>query len=791
MKSFADFFATATHLDAPYPYQKQLATGAWPDVLNIPTGMGKTAAVTLAWLYRRQVLSENIPRRLIWCLPMRVLAEQTKASVETWLASLGLLAEPGCNGVSVHLLTGGEENLRAADWADYPEEDAILIGTQDMLLSRALNRGYGMSRYQWPMHFALLQNDTLWVLDEVQLMGPALATTSQLEAFRRDLPLARSSRSLWVSATLNPTWLGSVDFRRHIDTLKINSLEQDDLADTQVRQRINAPKSLLPARTRLTSDNAKQKAAEYAVDLASEVANAHQVGTNSLVIVNNVERAQTIYQALSKRGRDIDLLLLHTRFRPAERHEIERRLRQSPPEAGCIIVATQAIEAGVDITSTRLFTELSPWSSLVQRFGRCNRYGEAAQAAVYWIDIEDNRQSALPYEPEQLEQARNKLNTCESASSTDLPAVDAKHNAGLVLRRKDFLGLFNTDTDLSGADIDISPYIRDQGTPQLQVFWRNLSNTPADGEPKPQSKELCPVSLGQFDTKKQPPHIWDTLQDKWLPLRGNPRPGMTLMLDARDGGYDPVLGYLATSKKPVTDLPPETDQQPETFGGDQLSQVAKRIKLTQHLNNVVHEVEGICAALDEDDHARILTDACRWHDVGKAHEVFRATLNTCLPENDPKRDQFWAKSECRGKHDGRPGFRHELASALAWLAHNPDNPSRDLIAYLIAAHHGRVRMGLRAMPNEKKPDDPNRLFARGIWDSETLPAVNLGDGHTADETKLSLDLMKLGEGHQGPSWAARTQQLLRDFGPFHLAWLETLVRLADWRASGKEQEGRQ
>ena len=39
-------------------------------------------------------------------------------------------------------------------------------------LSRALNRGYGMSRYRWPMHFGLLNNDCLWVLDETQLMGP-------------------------------------------------------------------------------------------------------------------------------------------------------------------------------------------------------------------------------------------------------------------------------------------------------------------------------------------------------------------------------------------------------------------------------------------------------------------------------------------------------------------------------------------------------------------------------------------------------------------------------------------
>ena len=61
---------------------------------------------------------------------------------------------------------GGEEKT---DWDIYPEREAILIGTQDMLLSRALNRGYGMSRYRWPMHFGLLNNDALWVMDETQL----------------------------------------------------------------------------------------------------------------------------------------------------------------------------------------------------------------------------------------------------------------------------------------------------------------------------------------------------------------------------------------------------------------------------------------------------------------------------------------------------------------------------------------------------------------------------------------------------------------------------------------------
>jgi CRISPR-associated endonuclease/helicase Cas3 len=69
---------------------------------------------------------------------------------------------------------GGEEKT---DWDLYPEHDAIFIGTQDMLLSRVLNRGYGMSRYRWPMHFGLLNNDCLWVMDETQLMGVGVETS--------------------------------------------------------------------------------------------------------------------------------------------------------------------------------------------------------------------------------------------------------------------------------------------------------------------------------------------------------------------------------------------------------------------------------------------------------------------------------------------------------------------------------------------------------------------------------------------------------------------------------------
>lgn len=46
---YSKFFHKATG-NTPYPYQTALAEGEWPDLVNVPTGLGKTAAVTLAWL---------------------------------------------------------------------------------------------------------------------------------------------------------------------------------------------------------------------------------------------------------------------------------------------------------------------------------------------------------------------------------------------------------------------------------------------------------------------------------------------------------------------------------------------------------------------------------------------------------------------------------------------------------------------------------------------------------------------------------------------------------------------
>jgi len=157
---------------------------------------------------------------------------------------------------------GGESDLKT--WAEYPEQDMVLIGTQDMLLSRALLRGYGMSRFLWPVHFALLHNDCLWAFDEVQLTGAGLTTSAQLEAFRRNLTPGAPSRSLWLSATLRCDWLETVDFRSTLETARHFQLSAQEKTSEQVAARYKAIKHLHRARTSLTRDSAKSKADQAA-----------------------------------------------------------------------------------------------------------------------------------------------------------------------------------------------------------------------------------------------------------------------------------------------------------------------------------------------------------------------------------------------------------------------------------------------------------------------------------------------------------------------------------------------
>ena len=118
----------------------------------------------------------------------------------------------------------------------------------------------------------------------------------------------------------------------------------------------------------------------YATALAEETLRLHQENRTTLVVVNTVVRAQAVHKALKKKDSPARLALIHSRFRPKDRKAQMDKLPEPGEEKDLIVVATQAIEAGVDLSAAVMLTELAPASSLVQRFGRVNRYGELNDA---------------------------------------------------------------------------------------------------------------------------------------------------------------------------------------------------------------------------------------------------------------------------------------------------------------------------------------------------------------------------------------------------------------------------
>jgi CRISPR-associated endonuclease/helicase Cas3 len=790
--NFEDFFRYATKGWSPRPYQSRLAEQDWPETRIIPTGFGKTAAVFAAWLWKRSRTDPDTPRRLVYCLPMRTLVEQTEAVAKQWIdAGRDRL---GFEQINLEVLMGGQHNGRSTpEWILRPELPAILIGTQDILVSSALMRGYGTSRCRWPVDFALLHNDALWIFDEVQLAGASLLTSAQLEAFRREFKTSQPSRTLWMSATLDPDWLATVDFKS-ADSRRPHDLSSDDLS--QADQLWKARKALAMLDIDPHDLGKKDAIKSYVAALAEKVCAHMRPNTNTILFLNTVARAQAVFKALQEQKNDHEILLIHSRFRAADRARLTKRLTDAPPSAGRIVAATQALEAGVDVTSAVMITEIAPWSSLVQRFGRCNRYGERDDARVIWIDLPAD--AAAPYEEGELAEAREKLAGLSSCGPADLAAIaPSAPRRGQVIRKRDLLDLFDTDPDLSGFDVDVAMYVRDADDTDVRLFWRPVPSedkAPSEEASAPLREELCPAPIGRAKelVKRASGRVWrwDSLARQWSTIREDDVfPGVVLWIDAAVGGYDRQLGFEPASKSPVEPIEASGDPSSDIEDNRESNTSKVRVSLAKHTEHVRKEAAVLADALGMSGSERTaLLDLALWHDWGKAHEAFVALTRTALTNGVQPPLAKWphAPKGMPRPEGARKYFRHELASALGFLARHDWIDQASLPAYLIAAHHGKVRMRIRALPDETPAAD-GKLFARGVHDGDLLPKTQLGDLE-APETALDLDLMQLGDGKYGASWSARTEGLLREHGPFRLAWLEALLRIADWRASAAEDE---
>jgi len=908
--SFEGFFGTATDGFTPYSWQMLVAMNGLPDVLPVPTGLGKTE-VALAWAWRLLVDEQPEPRHLVVCLPMRSLVTQTAQRLASYFDALKT-SKPELE-VGVHQLMGGAIE---DEWVGQPDKPWVLVGTQDQLLSRALNRGYAMSRFEWPVHFGFLNNDCRWLIDEVQLMGPGLWTTSQLDWMRRKrFPPLKPCLTTWMSATVGTSFLSTTDRKR--DGIGEPSSEQIEFevelkttleADTGLAWWRDAKRPVAwwqPAVSGSTTGSKKRGTAKSATAtvtpdaIAKDVEEKHAGGTLSLVICNTVDLARELFRALAPTHK----VLLTSRFRREDRRRHEQRLLEFDAnrkagnlpngDPGLICVSTQVIEAGVDISAHHLWTELAPWPSMLQRLGRLNRKGDDQDASAWvWETPKKAGNKKVerigPYEVADIARAK-KFVAAFAPFSQESPFAEAiakltrtctkeleealQPKLGPLPRALDVHGLFSTERDVHGGFTDISAFVR--GTdPDLDatVFWREWSgDSPPHGEDldgpllEP-AKEGCPVSFVRvqkmLESSKGKAWLWNDEADCWERVNHwDIRPGMLVMLKRDVGGYDSTEGWTGDKANALAEVP--RAGRGATLRDDAWTEIGYWSRLEDHLQDARGEAEKICTALSLTGDARqAVVAASGHHDLGKAHPQWQAALpdrsgipdallaksprvvaadvvgddSACrtaftnlrsqalaLPDEARRRAREdvvrlrWATDEklsdgelktlrsvagvrWAGHLQFRPGLRHEVASALAmWRKYRASEtkPYPALAVYLAATHHGKARTVLRSTSGDDDVfgvrSEPNTLVigsdqwpldfsiakdgADGRWEGDSF--VLTGHGWTG----LVSDLLGPWRPEETSDAGVVPKTEPRQLGPFVLAYLEALVRIADWRAS--------
>jgi CRISPR-associated endonuclease/helicase Cas3 len=143
MQGFDRFFQAATG-SRPYGFQARIARDGLPSAVETPTGTGKTGII-LAWLWRRLHADPGAtPRRLVYALPSRSLTEHVAGEVTRWLANLGL------DDLVALYVPAGVSAQSQRRWRLDMHKPAIVISTADTLVSKALNRGYGLGTARTP-----------------------------------------------------------------------------------------------------------------------------------------------------------------------------------------------------------------------------------------------------------------------------------------------------------------------------------------------------------------------------------------------------------------------------------------------------------------------------------------------------------------------------------------------------------------------------------------------------------------------------------------------------------------
>lgn len=349
-----------------YPYQqrvKELIQAGKSVILQAPTGAGKTRAALAPFIENFFDRADgSTPRKCIYSVPMRVLANQFEAEYRE-------LAE-------TYQRTNRREMKVTIQTGEHPEDREfdgdLIFCTIDQFLSSYLTMPYGIPRRLGNINAGALIGAYL-IFDEFHLLDPDSTLPTTLYAIKK---LSLVAPVLLMTATFSSSVLFALQKEIHNSEVV--------LVDPQEARSIETSFGRKEGRQRIWQTAEAQLSASTILEMHNR---------RSLAICNTVRGAQELFRDLKKmtKGGRVDVFLLHSRFLQEDRQGIEREIKKrygrNNTEGSVITVATQTIEVGVDITSETLHTELAPASSLIQRAGRCARYaGEQGKVIVYPVD---------------------------------------------------------------------------------------------------------------------------------------------------------------------------------------------------------------------------------------------------------------------------------------------------------------------------------------------------------------------------------------------------------------------
>ena len=811
------FFETVTGFP-PYPWQTRvyeaLRSGRIPDELTLPTGTGKTSAALLYLL--ALIDGADLPRRLVYVVDRRAIVDQTAEQIELWVNRLADIPEvtkriearsafPAVEQlIPIGILRGGL--VDTGQWRVDPARPAVIVGTVDMIGSRLLFAGYGDGRTRRSLHGGLLGYDTTVILDEAHLSTPMAHLLRSIHGIQQQCWTPRFG-VLTMSATPEE---GTV------------TQFSEDLANPAFMRRLSASKRCA---LHQTSERRKQMV---------ELALGYETGA-VLCFIRTVKDAVDLHRDLGRAVGPERVGLLTGTLRGQERALLfdspqwARFLpgRERVDDESVFMVSTAAGEVGVDIDADHVVMDLAPIDSVIQRLGRTNRAGlvEHCDAHIVYTDSDIKEPTTARDKwrwNDRLNNARRKtlaiLSGLDNLSSQALMELDpdARRDASTPGPRIGTLDRSRVDllaaTSVRERDHAIAVFLRgdsdDPEVPEAQVIWRNdIDALVAAGDaesaldmfpPLPAEVLKAPANYVRTELERIAERAGGTclLRDRigtLTPHRLDELPKdisyATIYLPAGLGGLALSGMLVGTETHNVEDLADNDERIRFIEGAEAPDWVARGVRLRIPLHGPDAEEERwlvyarrkigeMTLGSDSDELTRLaaraqtlaehgelvgaaagaiaravglpagLVEAVRAagnrHDTGKSRRVWQRAAGN--------RGTLMAKSTSGVmRPDLLGGYRHEFGSLADALRADAPN---ELTLHLIAAHHGHARPGF---PNPRQ------------WDPELPDSVS---------AQLAEDVEK------------RFASLQATYGPWGLAWLESIVKTADaWVSAGNRMPG--